>query len=239
MQIAAHEDIITVKELYEICFVARHMMTGENEVARIIARPFSGKPGNFIRTNRRKDFPVNIPVPNNLFEIVKSDYPVSCIGRTSDFFANYCNRSDKPVNMEESLQSTIMYQKLLGGFVFVNLGDFDSKYGHRRDKEGYAKELLKLNKLWDNFVKPLNSGDLLLVTSDHGNDPSNSSHTDHTREKVFVLGFMKGYTGVELQNVEMIDISATVCDFFGITPVFGKSFLQQIKSRRRNRTTHQ
>lgn len=237
LQIAAHEDVIPVKELYEICYVARHMMVAENEVARIIARPFVGTQGNFKRTNRRKDFPIQIPTPNNLLRIREGNVTISCIGRTTDFFNNYCTRTDKPVNIEESLQSTKMYKKLLGGFIFLNLGDFDSKYGHRRDIDGFANELKKLDGLWESFLQPLTTTDLLIVTSDHGNDPTNTSHTDHTREKTFVLALSKGFEGVKLENIEMVDISATICDFFGITPETGKSFLDQVMKKKKKRTT--
>jgi phosphopentomutase len=233
MQIAAHEDIIPVKELYEICHIARQMMTGESAVARIIARPFNGQPGEFTRTNRRKDFPLQIPKPNNLLEIMNSDHSVTCIGRTADFFSDCCNRTDKPVNLEESMLSAMMYRKLRGGLIFLNLGDFDSKYGHRRDKQGYANELKKLDDAWSSLILSLGNNDLLLVTSDHGNDPTFTSHTDHTREKTFVLGYMKGYRGHKLENVEVVDISATICEYFDISPVVGKSFLDQITSKRK------
>lgn len=231
MQIAAHEDIIPAGELHEICYIARHMMTGKNAVARIIARPFIGEPGHFFRTNRRKDFTKQMPIPNNLLEILHDDRHITCIGRTADFFENYCKIASKPVNLEESIESAMMYRKLKGGFVFVNLGDFDSKYGHRRNKKGYADELKRLDKVWNKLLLSLGNNDLLLVVSDHGNDPTFMAHTDHTREKTFVMGYMKGYYGQQLKGIEVVDIGATVCDYFNITPVTGKSFLRDIKAR--------
>jgi len=233
MQIAAHEDIIPPGELYEICFIARHLMTGKNGVARIIARPFIGKPGYFVRTIRRKDFAKQIPTPNNLLEVMNSGQRITCIGRTADFFSNYCNICNKPVNLEESINEAMMYRKLKGGFLFVNLGDFDSKYGHRRDKKGYANELKRLDRVWNRLLMSLGNNDLLLVASDHGNDPTFMAHTDHTREKTFVMGYMKGYSGQEMKNVEIVDIGATICDYFDIKATHGKSFLGCIKSTRK------
>ncbi len=233
LQIAAHEDVIPPGELHEICYIARHMMTGKNGVARIIARPFVGEPGHFVRTNRRKDFARQIPIPNNLLEVFHSETHITCIGRTADFFENYCDIASKPVNLEESIDSAMMYRKLKGGFIFVNLGDFDSKYGHRRNKKGYAEELQRLDKVWSKLLLSLGNNDLMLVASDHGNDPTFMAHTDHTREKTFVMGYMKGYCGHKLNGVEIVDIGATVCDYFGITPVKGKSFLKDIIAKRK------
>ncbi|HOO96556.1 MAG TPA: phosphopentomutase [Caldisericia bacterium] len=233
MQIAAHEDVIPVTELYEICYIARHLMTAKDNVARIIARPFIGEPGNFTRTSRRKDFTLNMPVPNNLLSLLKAKVPISCVGRTADLFENYASRAENPYELEDAINQTMTFRTIRNGFIFLNLGSFDSLYGHRRDKEGFARELQRLDAVWTNLYKSIGNNDLLLVASDHGNDPTFQSHTDHTREKTFVMAYTKGYKGHKLHSVEMVDIGATICDYFGVTPCAGKSFLEQVKSEKK------
>ncbi len=235
MQIAAHEDIIPVPELYEICRRARRMMSGENAVARVIARPFAGHEGHFVRTHRRKDFTLQMPIPNDLSRLKEAGIHISAVGRITDLFEEYLDTYDNPTDNAECLERTKMFRQNHNGFVFTNLEDFDMKYGHRRDREGFANALVQLDKVWPKFLAGLSNETLLVVTSDHGCDPCFLKHTDHTRENVIFMGYMRGYEGVNCpDSAGLEDVGATILDYFGVSPVSGKSKLPLIKSHKKN-----
>lgn len=236
LQIAAHEDIVTVGELYQMCEIAQSLLELNNiNVARVIARPFIGYSDNFVRTSRRKDFPKNIPEPNTLSKLKNAGITISTIGRTSDLFSNYADYSTSTINNIDGLDYARMFRQEHHGFVIANLEDFDMSFGHRRDKEGFAESLCMLDSEWTRFTMSMGNGDLLLVTSDHGNDPTFTSHTDHTREYSILLGYMKGYRGVNLGTRKMVDVSATINDYFGLDILNGESFLNLIKSEKKTK----
>lgn len=234
-QIAAHEDIITVGELYQMCEIAKDVLATNNlDVARVIARPFIGESGNFIRTSRRKDFVKPIPEPNAIKRLQDAGIIISTVGRTSDLFGNYAENSTTVINNIDALDYTKMFRQEHHDFIFTNLEDFDMSFGHRRDKEGFAESLCMLDSEWTRFTMSMGNGDLLLVVSDHGNDPTFMAHTDHTREKTILLAYMKGYRGVDLGNKKMVDIGATICDFYGLKSGSGTSFLDQVRSEKKS-----
>ena len=233
-QIAAHEDVIPVQELYQICLVARELLDEGYDVARVIARPFTGEPGNFVRTSRRKDFTLPTPEENTLSILKNKGVPISAIGRITDLFGHYADFCHQSINNLEALDVARMCRQENRGLVFANLEDFDMSFGHRRDPEGFAESLCMLDVEWTRFTLSIGNGDLLLVVSDHGNDPTFKGHTDHTREYTMLLAYMKGYKGVNLGMRNMVDVGATVLDFFGLKPTVGESFLPLVKSKRKN-----
>ncbi|NTU61626.1 MAG: phosphopentomutase [Caldiserica bacterium] len=234
LQIAAHEDIITVGELYQMCEIARDLLINNGfDVARVIARPFIGESGNFIRTSRRKDFVKSMPEPNVIRKLKDAGIAISTVGRTSDLFGNYADNSTTVINNIDALDYSKMFRQEHHDFIFANLEDFDMSFGHRRDKEGFAESLCMLDSEWTRFTMSMGNGDLLLVVSDHGNDPTFMAHTDHTRENTILLAYMKGYRGVDLGMRKMVDTGATICEFFGLKSDTGTSFLEQVKSERK------
>lgn len=236
LQIAAHEDIITVGELYQMCEIAQTLLELNNlNVARVIARPFIGYPECFVRTSRRKDFSKKIPEPNTLSILKNAGVSISTVGRTTDLFGNYADYSTPTINNIGGLDYTKMFRQEHHGFVIANLEDFDMNFGHRRDKEGFAESLCMLDSEWTRFTMSMGNNDLLLVTSDHGNDPTFAGHTDHTREHSILLGYMKGYRSNNLGTRKMVDVGATICDFFGLENTNGQSFLGLIKSEKKNK----
>jgi len=191
-QIAAHEDIIPIHELYHICEIAREMLTGDLEVARVIARPFVGQKGSFKRTENRKDFSLT-PPHETILDIVKSaGYMVAGVGKIEDIFAN-CGLTDSnhTGNNLSSINATIEFIKThRSGLIFVNLIDFDQNYGHRNDPKGYARALVDFDMRLPDILDCMTPDDLLIITADHGNDPTTPS-TDHSREQVPLLAIGK------------------------------------------------
>lgn len=231
MQISAHEDVISVPELYEICKIARNIMIGANSITRVIARPFLGKDSTYYRTSRRRDFCLKIPTPNTLSRLKEAGIPITGVGRIADLFNECLDCYDYTTSIGDCIEKTRLFKKQNKGFVFANCEEFDMLYGHRRDKEGFAQELTILDKLWPTLVKSMGINDLLIVTSDHGNDPTCATHTDHTREYSILLAYMKGKKSVDLGiRSSLCDIGSTVLDFFGLKPEFGNSFLKEISN---------
>lgn len=234
LQIAAHESIIPVKELYRICEIVRKLtLKDEWKVGRVIARPFKGKPGAFERTSNRHDYaldPFDKTVLDNLKE---KDYDVLSIGKICDIFNNRgITASTRTLDNFDGIKKLVKLMKLnFTGLSFTNLNDFDSKYGHRRDVEGYAKALLEFDKYLPNIVNSLKHDDLLIITADHGNDPTYIG-TDHTRENVPVLIFSRSFKEQgELPYLQTFaDIGATIAENFEVEmPKIGKSFLNKLK----------
>lgn len=224
LQIAAHEDIVPIEELYDICEKVRDLTKGEDyKIARIIARPFIGKPGSFTRTSKRHDYALDPPI-NVLDLLDKNRVQTIAIGKISDIF-NHKSISVKiktKDNMDGIMKLIDFAKGDFSGFLFANLNDFDSLYGHRRDREGYLKALEEFNYYLPIFLKNLKKDDLLIITADHGNDPTYKG-TDHTREYIPILLYspvIKGSKRLEDRET-FADIGATILDNFGIKNELG------------------
>ena len=234
LQIAAHEDIIPLEELYKDCEIARELtLKDEWKVGRIIARPYIGTPGNFIRTANRHDYALD-PVSDTVLDNLKNKgYDVIAIGKISDVF-NGCGitKSTKTKDNLDGIYKIIETEKeKFNGLCFANLNDFDSKYGHRRNIKGYAEAIKEFDDHLEEIKENLNEEDLLIITADHGNDPSYKG-TDHTRENIPVLIYSKKFKDPKhLKELDCFsDIGATIADNFDVKmPIVGKSFLGKLK----------
>lgn len=232
LQIAAHEDVIPVQELYEICRQAREVMQGEYAVGRIIARPFVGTPGNFTRTTNRHDFSLTPPRPTLLDFLKEQGYDSIGVGKINDIFAGRgITEFVRTTGNSDGMEKTVAYaEKEFHGLCFVNLVDFDMLYGHRNDVDGYAAALTKFDGELRDFLPLLGPDDLLIVTADHGCDPSTPS-TDHSREHIPVLVYGAPVKpGVNLGTRKTYaDIAATVAEYLGVkTELDGTSFLSAL-----------
>lgn len=231
-QVAAHEDIVPIDELYRWCRIARSILTGPHAVARVIARPFIGEPGNFTRTPRRKDFSVPPPEETLLDAVSKSGGEVVAIGKIEDIFAGRgVTRSIHAAGNAEVTEETIRaIESRTGELIFSNLVDFDMRYGHRNDPNGYAAALEAFDLELPRLITVLEPGDLLIITADHGCDPTTAS-TDHSREYVplIVLG-PELITGVDLGiRQSFCDVAATVAEALCLPPMkCGESFLKAV-----------
>ena len=194
LQIAAHEEIIPLNELYDICAKAREVMTGDHAVGRVIARPFVGEPGNFTRTANRHDFSLSAPSSTMLDLLKNEGYDVISIGKIYDLFAGRGLTESNPTKGNtDGINKTIeMMDRDFNGLCFVNLVDFDMKYGHRNDIEGYATAMHEFDDALGIILSKLRDDDLLIITADHGCDPSTAS-TDHSRECIPLLIYGDGY----------------------------------------------
>jgi phosphopentomutase len=231
-QIAAHEAVIPVPRLYEMCEIARAILQGEDQVGRVIARPFIGTPGAYTRTENRHDYAVPPPAGNLLPALAQAELDVVCIGKVASIYdAMGVTQDLSAKNNDQSIDQTINALRADSrGLVFSNLVDFDMLYGHRRDVEGYASALEHFDKRLPEIEAAMKPGDLYLITADHGNDPTRPG-SDHTREYVPLLCFgprMKG--GVNLgTRRSLADIGQTIADNFGLHLIAGQSFLEQIR----------
>ena len=202
-QIAAHEDVVPIDELYEICRKAREILQGDDGVGRVIARPFVGEVGSFRRTENRRDFSL-LPPKDTALDIIKSNgLDVIGVGKIGDIFAMKGITQTYPThNNDEGMAKALeLADRDFSGLCFINLVDFDMLYGHRQDAVGYAEALSRFDSWLGGFLKKLGEGDLLLITADHGCDPSDES-TDHTREYVPLLSYEVGKTGKNLGTKE-------------------------------------
>lgn len=230
LQIAAHEDIVPIDELYKICEIAREVtMADEFKVGRVIARPFTGEPGNFKRTPNRHDYALKPFDRTVMDELKDSGYDVLAIGKISDIFdGEGVTESLRTVSNMDGMDKLIQtVEQDFKGLSFLNLVDFDALYGHRRDPEGYGKALEEFDARMPEVLDKLNEDDLLIITADHGNDPVHEG-TDHTREYVPLLVYSKRFTeGAELPIRDTFaDIGATVAANFDVKmPAFGKNIL--------------
>ncbi len=194
LQIAAHEEVVPLEELYGICQKARDIMTGEHAVGRVIARPFVGEPGNFTRTANRHDFSLAAP-SSTMLDLLKSEgFDVISVGKIFDLFAGRGLTESNPTKGNtDGINKTIEFMdRDFNGLCFVNLVDFDMKYGHRNDIEGYATAMHELDDALGVILSKLREDDLLMITADHGCDPSTAS-TDHSRECIPLLIYGDGY----------------------------------------------
>ena len=231
-QIAAHEEIIPIDRLYEICEIARKILNGPDEVGRVIARPFLGKTADdFKRTENRHDYAVPPPADNLLPLLKNKGLDVVCIGKIASIYDGMGVTEDLTAkNNEQTIDQTI---KALGadkkGLIFSNLVDFDMLFGHRRDTEGYAKALEYFDRRLPEILDALNDDDLLIMTADHGNDPTKDG-SDHTREYVPLIVYGKNaMAGVNLgTRGSLADIGQTIAENFGVALQGGESFLSRI-----------
>lgn len=202
-QIAAHENVVPLEKLYEICRTARKILKGEHGVGRVIARPFIGEPGNFTRTANRRDFSLVPPERTVLDKIKESGLDVIGVGKIGDIFAMAGITESYPThsNREGMEKTSELLSRDFSGLCFVNLVDFDMLFGHRQDAEGYAAALSEFDLWLGNFTKELKEDDVLIITADHGCDPSDDS-TDHTREYIPLLVYGKDVNAENLGTLE-------------------------------------
>lgn len=228
-QIAAHEEVIPVAELYRMCEIARSILTGEHAVARVIARPFVGQPGNFRRTERRHDFSLPPPRPTLLEALTARGYTVAGIGKVSDIFAGRgITQSISVKNNTENIRRTIeAVREMVPGIVFTNLVDFDTLYGHRNNPVGFARALEEFDAALPELMAAVAPDGALFITADHGCDPTTPS-TDHSREYVPLLVWGPRLRGGVALGVRatFADVAATIAEFFGFTWDVGESFAQ-------------
>ncbi len=221
-QIACHEDIYPLESLYKMCRVARKLLTGRNGAARVIARPFIGENGNFTRTSNRRDFSLKPSSDNLLVRMKDAGLDVIAVGKIEDIFANVgitqsIHTND---NMDGVVQTISLMQQENKGLIFTNLVDFDMKWGHRNDVEGYAKALEEFDRVLPDIRKAMKKEDLLILTADHGCDPTTPG-TDHTREYVpLLICGDKVKEDVDLKTGKTFaNIGQTVADIFGMKPL--------------------
>jgi phosphopentomutase len=230
-QIAAHEEIIPVERLYEMCEIARKILDGEDKVGRVIARPFVGEEGNFVRTENRHDYAVPPPTDNLLLALKENNLDVVCIGKVASIYDSMGVTADlKAKNNEQSINQTIVaLEQNTKGLIFSNLVDFDMLYGHRRDVEGYARALEHFDSRLPEIEAAMQEDDLLIITADHGNDPGFHG-SDHTREYVPLLVFGKSArAGTNLGTRQSLaDIGQTIAENFELKLNAGTSFLGEI-----------
>ena len=233
LQIAAHEEVIPLKELYHICEIAREITKKpEYKVGRVIARPFIGTPGNFVRTANRHDYALDPAGVTDLDELKRLGYDVIAIGKISDIFNHRgITKSIKTQDNLDGIHKIIdTMHTNFHGLCFANLNDFDSKYGHRRNVEGYANALKELDQYIPEMLQSLREDDLFILTADHGNDPTWTG-TDHTRENVplFIYSKKLSKTGLIPTRKTFADLGETIIDNFqGIKKEVGTSFLDDI-----------
>ncbi|MCM3766493.1 phosphopentomutase [Neobacillus niacini] len=234
LQIAAHEEIVPLDELYSICKIARELTLDEKYmVGRVIARPFVGEPGNFKRTPNRHDYALKPFDRTVMSELKDAGYDVIAIGKISDIYdGEGVTKSLRTVSNMDGMDKLVeTFDIDFNGISFLNLVDFDAMYGHRRDPEGYGKALEEYDARLPEVFAKMRDDDLLMITADHGNDPV-APGTDHTREYVPLLVYSKRMTeGKELPLRETFaDLGATVAENFKVKmPNYGKSFLNEIE----------
>lgn len=231
-QIAAHEEIVPVKQLYEYCGIARNMLVGKHGVGRVIARPFIGEPGNFTRTTNRHDFSLQPPKTTMCDVLMENGLASIGVGKINDIFAGKgISEFVRTTGNDDGVARTLDYlQKDFEGLCFVNLVDYDMLYGHRNDVEGYARALTRFDEQLPSIIAGMRDDDILMITADHGCDPITPS-TDHSREYTPLVMYGKCLKqGVNLgTRPTFADIAATVLDYFGVKgDIAGTSLLQEI-----------
>jgi len=231
-QIAAHQDVIPLPELYHMCEIARHMLTGEHAVGRVIARPFIGTPGNFKRTEHRRDFSLQ-PLGTTLLDLLKdSGKDVIGLGKIEDLFAGQgLTQSDHTETNSDSMKATLRWlEQDFNGLLFVNLVEFDMLWGHRRDSQGYAQALRDADMWFAQVQEVMQAGDAIFFTADHGVDPTFRG-TDHTREHVPLLAYGAPVrAGVNLgTRSTYADLGQTLAQAFSVGQLAaGTSFAHEI-----------
>lgn len=232
-QVAAHEDLVGLDELYRCCEIARQMLQGDMAVGRVIARPFVGELGSFERTRNRHDYALNPTGPIIMDDLVKNGYDSIGVGKIYDIFAGKSvPETYKMKDNIDGMNITLdLCDKDFNGLCFVNLVDFDMIYGHRNDVDGYAQAFSDFDKQLGQMIEKLREDDIVIITADHGCDPSTPS-TDHSREYVPMLIFGDEIkSGVDLKTRKTFaDIGKTIADIFEIeSPIPGESFYDEVK----------
>ena len=238
-QIAAHEEVVPITELYRMCEIARKLLDGPHRVGRVIARPFIGTLGNFVRTTRRHDYAVDPPKPMLMDVLTERKVRVFGVGKIHDMYngrgvEEYVTTKGNADGMEK-LTAAVTERK--SGLIFCNLVDFDMLYGHRKDVEGFAKSLEEFDRMLADFLPLLSLSDVLIITADHGCDPDPRwATTDHSREYVPILAYSPtSGAGANLGVRDTLaDMGQTIAENFGATIPHGKSFLSEMKMRRTN-----
>jgi phosphopentomutase len=230
-QIAAHEEIIPREELYRMCEIARRLLDGPHRVGRVIARPFTGAPGNFRRTEGRRDYAIDPPSPTLLDRLQEAGWETVAVGKTGSIFNHRGFTREIPAgNNMASIEGTLRaMREVEAGVIFVNFVDFDMLYGHRNDVEGYARALEEFDARLPDIEAHMRADDLLLLTADHGCDPTTPS-TDHSREYVPLLAYgQRVRPGVNLGlRRSLADIGQTIAENFNLRLPVGESFLDTI-----------
>jgi phosphopentomutase len=233
-QVAAHETTVPIEMLYDACERAREMLTGEHAVGRVIARPFTGSPGAYRRTERRKDFSLEPPDATLLDRLAARRHPVVTVGKVDQLFAGRgVTDSIHTASNSEGEEVLVDLARRRGeGLVFANLVDFDQQYGHRNDPAGFAQALETFDERLGEILGHLRDDEMCLITADHGNDPTTPS-TDHSREYVpLLVTGRRVRAGTDLGTRETFaDVAATLAELFGVTPPrAGTSFLQAVRA---------
>ena len=216
-QIAAHEETIPLEELYDACRVAREILTGAHAVGRVIARPFVGEPGNYVRTPNRHDWSLKPKQPNYLSLVREAGAVVHGVGKIPDIFAGVDIDHGYPTksNLDGIKQTETLLRELDGGLVFTNLVETDQMWGHRNDPVNFHRCLQDFDRRLPDILDALRPGDLLILTSDHGCDPTTPS-TDHSREHALLLAYVVGRNAAgRIHNGEFADVGATVSAWLG------------------------
>ena len=231
LQIAAHEDVIPLDDLYQMCKTARELLVGDLSVGRVIARPFTGTKGNYSRTPHRHDFSL-LPLGDTILDSIKNaGYHVMGVGKINDIFAgqgvtDVLTVANNNVGVDKTLEFMSSDKK---GLIFTNLVDFDMHYGHRNDVKGYARALLEFDNRLPEIFGAMTEEDILIINADHGCDPTTKS-TDHSREYIPILIYGKNVKNVDLGIRDTFaDIGATICDILEVEQIGnGKSFCNEI-----------
>lgn len=229
-QVAAHEDVIPLDELYQACALARSMLNGEHGVSRVIARPFGGTPGHWRRTPRRKDFSLPPPYPTLLDRLAEAHVPVVGVGKVDDLFAMRGVHALHPATNAEAYDYIVGgLESMRRGLLFANVIEFDQSWGHRNDVAGFAGGLRALDDWIPHMERRVRPDDLIILTADHGNDPTTRS-TDHSRERVPILAFGPRVRPVDLGNrTTFADVGQTLAEFLDVPPLAaGTSFLGEV-----------
>lgn len=232
-QIAAHEAVIPVEELYRYCQIAREILVGPHAVGRVIARPFVGEPGHFVRTDRRRDFSLPPPEPTVLDHVRDAGLPVVAIGKIADLFAG--RGITEAIHAHNDADGMVQTLRTVGtvprGLIFTNFVDLDTLFGHRSNPQGYGRDLEEIDARLSPLVASLGPRDLLIITADHGNDPTDPS-TDHTREYVPLLVAgprLRGGVDLGVRRT-FADAGASVAQAFDVAPPrVGESFLDEVR----------
>ncbi|MGM9642623.1 MAG: phosphopentomutase, partial [Eubacteriales bacterium] len=222
-QIAAHESLVSPEQLYEYCRIARKILVGEHAVGRVIARPFEGEVGHFVRTPRRHDFSLE-PAESTMLDSLKAEgYDVIGVGKIHDIFAGrgLTEYTYSESNADGLAKTGDIAKRDFRGLCFTNLVDFDSKFGHRRDIDGYAAAISEFDAWLGDFLPEMREDDVIIITADHGCDPSFTKTTDHTREYVPMLIAGARIRSGDLGTLEGFDnVAATVCAMLGSDTVY-------------------
>jgi len=232
-QIASHEDVVSLDELYRACESARRMLVAPNDVSRVIARPFVGAPGAFHRTGNRRDFSIDPPSETLLDALAAAGVDRAGVGKVDDLFASRSIHSHHTASNAEGIDAIHAWLKEANsGLLFTNLVDFDQLYGHRNDAAGFYQALREFDRALPSLISPLKEDDLLFITADHGNDPTTPS-TDHARERVPILALGPAVIPANLGIRQTFsDLGATIGEWLGVSyRGAGSSFLSELVVR--------